>query len=347
MDARSIFSYSSLRVFPMKSLSVIAHPSAMTTARAHIVDAEVPGFYHCVSRCVRRAFLCGTDSYTGRCFEHRRAWVEGRLLELADIFAVGVYAYAVMSNHVHVVIYLNPGVAWAWSADEVAARWMRLFPVRENGQIDRDATRLRAQAMAGDAQRVAVCRARLASLSWFMRCLNEPIARRANREDACTGRFWEGRYRCQALLDDAAVVACMAYVDLNPVRAGLATDLVNCDHTSVKRRIESFDADATSDALSPIAGNSAASLPLALREYLTLVDLTGRIARPNGRGRTLDPQALPLLRRLGADEPHWHYQVFGIETRYWRAVGAVDSLLRKARELGQQWLKGVGALIQK
>lgn len=314
----------------------------MTYARAHLVDPEVPGFYHCVSRCVRRALLCGTDSYTGRCFEHRKAWVEARLLELADIFAVGVYAYAVMSNHLHVVTYLNPGVAWAWSPDEVAARWMRLFPVRQNGQIDPEATRLRAQSMAGDPLRIAVCRARLASLSWFMRCLSEPIARRANREDACTGRFWEGRFRCQALLDDAAVVACMAYVDLNPVRAGLVVDLSTCEHTSVKRRIDVFEPDMESTALTPIAGSASSSLPLDLTQYLTLVDLTGRVACPGKRGM-LDPQATPLLKRLGAGEAHWRRQVFGIETHYWRAIGAVDALLDKARQLGQRWLKGGGA----
>jgi REP element-mobilizing transposase RayT len=216
----------------------------MTSPRSHIIDPEAPGFYHCVSRCVRRAFLCGTDSYTGRCFEHRKAWVEGRLLELAEIFAIGVYAYAVMSNHLHVVTYLDPSVAWSWSPEEVASRWMRLFPVRENGQIDVEATRLRAQILTSNPERLAVCRSRLASRSWFMRCLSEPIARRANREDACTGRFWEGRYRCQALLDDAAVVACMAYVDLNPVRAGIAADLAACDHTSVKQRIERLEPDA-------------------------------------------------------------------------------------------------------
>lgn len=326
----------------MMCASAMLHPGSMTYARAHLVDPEVPGFYHCVSRCVRRALLCGTDSYTGRCFEHRKAWVEARLLELADIFAVGVYAYAVMSNHLHVVIYLNPCVAWAWSPDEVAARWMRLFPVRENGKIDPEATRLRAQSMAADPQRIAVCRARLASLSWFMRCLSEPIARRANREDACTGRFWEGRFRCQALLDDAAVVACMAYVDLNPVRAGLAVDLGTCEHTSVKRRIDAFEPDIESTVLTPIAGSAASSLPLDLSQYLNLVDLTGRVAYP-GKHRTLDPQAMPLLKLLGGDEAHWHRQVFGIETRYWRAIGAVDALLHKARQLGQRWLKGGGA----
>ena len=93
----------------------------MTSARRQIVDPVQPGFYHRISRCVRRAFLCGEDAESGRSFEHRKDWVEQRLLELASIFSVGVYAYAVMSNHVHVVIYVDPGSAFSWSPDEVAS----------------------------------------------------------------------------------------------------------------------------------------------------------------------------------------------------------------------------------
>jgi REP element-mobilizing transposase RayT len=85
----------------------------MTAPRRQIVDPAASGYYHCVSRCVRRAFLCGEDSCTGKSFEHRKAWVEERLLDLARHFAVGVYAYAVMSNHLHVVLHVDPGTATA------------------------------------------------------------------------------------------------------------------------------------------------------------------------------------------------------------------------------------------
>ena len=160
----------------------------MTSPRRQIVDPSGSGFYHCISRCVRRAYLCGRDAVSERSFEHRKDWVEERLLELATIFAVGVYAYAVMSNHVHVVVYVDPGASLSWSPDEIAARWVKLFPVRGlDGEVDEEATRNRARAMLGNPARLAECRARLASLSWFMRCLNEPIARRANHEDMCTG----------------------------------------------------------------------------------------------------------------------------------------------------------------
>jgi len=167
----------------------------MASPRSQLVDPEAPGFYQCISRCVRRAFLCGEDALTGRSFEHRKQWVEDRLLELAEVFAVGVYAYAVMSNHLHVVVYVDPSATLAWSPDEVAQRWVRLTPVRVDGEIDEAACETRAAALAGNAERTAVLRERLGNLSWFMRFLNEPIARRANREDGCTGYFWEARFK--------------------------------------------------------------------------------------------------------------------------------------------------------
>jgi REP element-mobilizing transposase RayT len=315
----------------------------MTSPRSQLVDPATPGFYHCISRCVRRAFLCGEDELTGRSFEHRKQWVEDRLLELAEVFAVGVYAYAVMSNHLHVVVYVEPSASLAWSPDEVAERWVRLTPVRVDGVIDEAACDARASALAGNAERIAVLRERLGSLSWFMRFLNEPIARRANREDGCTGHFWEARFKCQALLDDAAVLACMAYVDLNPIRAGLADDLPGSPHTSVRRRLVDPQQVDTTTLLQPVAGSVAASaMPATLVEYLELADWTGRIARPDKRG-LIATNAPPVLRKLGLAEDQWQSQATGIEQRYWRAVGAVDALIEKARHLGQCWLKGAGA----
>ena len=314
----------------------------MTSPRSQLIDPEAPGFYHCISRCVRRAFLCGEDELTGRSFEHRKQWVEDRLLELADVFAVGVYAYAVMSNHLHVVVYVDPSATLAWSPDEVAQRWVRLTPVRVDGEIDEAACDARATALAGNAERIGVLRERLGSLSWFMRFLNEPIARRANREDGCTGHFWEARFKCQVLLDDAAVLACMAYVDLNPIRAGVAADLPSSAHTSVRRRLDDPQPVEPTTLLQPVAGSvTPAAMPATLVEYLELADWTGRIARPDKRG-SIAATAPPVLHKLGLAEDQWHTQATGIEQRYWRAVGAVDALIEKARDLGQCWLKGGG-----
>ncbi len=312
----------------------------MTLPRRQIVDPAVSGFYHCVSRCVRRAFLCGHDDYTGRSYEHRKDWVESRLIALAKSFAVGIYAYAVMSNHLHVVLHVDPSAAHAWSPEEVARRWVSIFPVRIAGDVDRAATALRARHLASNPLRIAVCRERLASISWFMRCLSEPIARRANREDDCTGRFWEGRFKCQALLDEKAVLACMTYVDLNPIRAGFAETLAQSHHTSIKRRMKS--AGKTRRApIEPIAGlGCAEKLPLSTIDYLTLVTWTGdRAHRLQNTQRERLPQSVS---RLIGDQDRWTRRVNGIERDFYRAIGTVEALLAKAQAIGQQWLKGVG-----
>ena len=161
----------------------------MPIARKTVVDVDQVGVYHCISRCVRRAFLCGVDDYTGINYEHRRAWIADRLKTLSSIFGMEVFAYAVMSNHLHLVIRNRPDLASNWTAQEVAQRWCTLFPKRDGHGAAAAPSDEVISAFVGDAERVTICRERLGDISWFMRCLNEPIARRANREDKCTGRF--------------------------------------------------------------------------------------------------------------------------------------------------------------
>jgi len=207
----------------------------MATPRRLLVDPSHSGVFHCVSRCVRRAFLCGRDAYSGRDYEHRRGWIRDRLRELTGLFAVEVHSYSVMSNHLHAVVRTLPQQVAGWDDEEVARRWLWLFPGR-GGKQGEPPEEEAIRALCRDARKLASCRKRLADLSWFMRCLNEPIARRANREDECTGRFWEGRFKCQKLEDTGAVLACMAYVDLNPVRAGIAETPERSEFTSVQDR---------------------------------------------------------------------------------------------------------------
>ena len=99
----------------------------MTRARRELVSLDATPYYHCISRCVRRAFLCGDDHASGRNFEHRRAWIVTRIKQLAAVFAIDVAAYAVMSNHFHVVLRVDAERAGQWSRDEVIERWRNLF----------------------------------------------------------------------------------------------------------------------------------------------------------------------------------------------------------------------------
>jgi putative transposase len=216
----------------------------MTLPRSKYVQEGQDGVYHCYSRCVRRAFLCGFDAHTGRDFSHRKAWLVDRLRFLASIFAIDVCAYAVLQNHYHVILRICLEIAAAWSDREVAIRWLTLFPIQH-----RPPSEAQISALADCPERIAVLRKRLCSLSWFMGRLNEFIARAANKEDNVKGRFWESRFKCQALLDEAATAACMVYVDLNLIRARLAPTPEESDFTSIQERIRAWQNEMTSKAL--------------------------------------------------------------------------------------------------
>ncbi len=179
---------------------------------------------HAIQRCVRRAFLAGVDSVTGIDYSHRKEIVRRRLETLASVFAIDVLAYAIMSNHFHVVLRNRPDIVDQLSDEEVAEKWLRLYP-GERLDISLGQPKIQdIDALSQNGPRIAEIRRRLSDISWFMRALAEPIARLANREDKCTGRFWEGRFKAQRLEDEAALLACAMYVDLNPVRAGLDSE---------------------------------------------------------------------------------------------------------------------------
>src|SRR5262249_10253018 len=189
----------------------------MTMARARLVDPAVSRWYHCVTRCVRRAFLLGEGP------NDRKVWIESRLQELAEIFAVSVGGFSVLDNHLHVLVRLDPQTAENWSDDEVVRRWERLFPPRDIARRPLPVSDEWVQGHLLNAAWVARARQRLKSLSWFMKCLKEPLARLANHQDQTRGAFFEGRFKSVAILDEEALLATCAYIDLNPVAAGVAT----------------------------------------------------------------------------------------------------------------------------
>jgi REP-associated tyrosine transposase len=301
----------------------------MTLPRSQLVNTNFTPYYHCVSRCVRRAFLCGRDALTGFNFDHRRDWIEARLMELTALFAIDLCAYAVMSNHYHVVLHINTAQLVAWTDADVVARWQQLHRLPDGFEnFDEDlASRV-----------IAVWRERLGSISWFMKCLNEPLARLANREDGCKGRFWEGRFKSQALLDEASLLKCMAYVDLNPVRAGVARTPEDSAHTSVRTRIELRD-----KMLAPMNDQCAAGfvLPIRKQEYLNLVDWTGRQYREDKRGR-INEALPPIVQRLQCScLRSWAEEMRHLTRHYCRAIGTRAALSVYRDQLGQHRLNGL------
>jgi len=310
----------------------------MPQARNRLVSLEDTPYYHCISRCVRRAFLCGQDPQTGFNFEHRRQWIVDRIKTLSSIFAIELCAYAVMSNHYHIVIRVNTEQAHHWSDQEVAERWTQLFA--EPMLIRRYLTGV--DLTEADRERVKsllnTWRHRLIDLSWYMRCLNEPIARMANREDDCTGRFWEGRFKSQALLDERAVLACMAYVDLNPIRASLARTPEESEFTSIQERIKYPE----THSLRPFAehGKNFLGIPFDLTDYLELVDWAGREIKYSKKGY-IPAHVPPILTRLGMDaEPVFNY-LSRTEKQPFGALGPVSKLRAFAHSMGRRYIKGL------
>ena len=323
----------------------------MPKPREHQVSLDATPYYHCVSRCVRRAFLCGTDFDTGDSYEHRRSWLETRLLELPQVFAIQVAAYAIMSNHYHVVLYVDAGSAKSWPDEEVVQRWHQVFKGNLLSQKYDRKEALSEPELARLKIYIEEWRKRLMDISWFMRVLNEAIAREANAEDGCTGRFWEGRYKSQALLDEAALAACMAYVDLNPVRALMAKSPETSEFTSVKKRAEKAQTTAQPNhpnqqqkQLLPFAGNPRQDMPkgipMRLTDYLELVDWTGRILRDDKRG-SIPVQADKILNRLGIDRDQWLTMSQTFEECFSTFAGSEQSLRKACEKLEYQRPSGL------
>ncbi len=323
----------------------------MPRARKTLVSLDATPYYHCVSRCVRRAFLCGDDAVTGQCFEHRRGWIEQRMLTLAKHFALNICAYAVMNNHYHIVLHVDKHKANNWTDTEVMQHWHELFKGNLLSQRCVQGETLSPAEQQALAECVQIWRERLMNISWYMRCLNEYIARQANHEDNCTGRFWEGRFKSQALVDEKALAACMTYVDLNPIRAKMADTPEQSDYTSAQHRINCASNSQSPNRINQqdkqlmvFAGNPRQDmpegLPFRLTDYLELLDWTGRQTREDKRG-AIPHYIPPLLQRLQIDPCHWQYLSQNFESPFKAIVGTAHKVREACERLELKWSHGV------
>lgn len=312
----------------------------MTTAREQTISRG-EGVYHCISRCVRRAYLCGADAATGKNFDHRKGWVLHRLKHLSAIFAVDVLGYALMSTHAHIMLRNRPDTLKSWGNEDVVRRWLELYPKRF---LLEDEKEQYINSIATDTVYVSKLRSRLGSISWFMKSINEFIARRANKEDQCTGRFWEGRFKCQRLCDDAAILSCAVYIDLNPIRAKIASTPEDSLFTGAYERIREYQGNKDKESslwLSPIKDTSSKRgfLNMTLPEYLTLLDTTGRTLRDGKRG-TISERLEPILHRLGINSNHWLLTAQHFRKWFANVAGNKSNLRKFAVKHGKSWCKG-------
>jgi hypothetical protein len=299
----------------------------MTIARAHLIDPAVTRWYHCISRCVRRAFLLGEG------VGDRKLWIGNRLKELSGIFSIAVGGFSIMDNHIHVLVRLEPEVAAGWSDEDVVRR----PPLADFRHATRNGspwvTRVWVEDRLKHPEWVAAARARLQSLSWFMKCLKEPLARLANLQDKTRGFFFEGRFKSVAILDEESLLATCAYIDLNPVAAGIAEVPETSQHTSVKERVDHVKAQGRTDDLNAaragsVAGSKAAAgleeshwlCPVedrrrfdstregmlegfSLGSYLLLVDHSGRLFR-EGKAM-ISREVAEIFERIGTTAETW------------------------------------------
>lgn len=298
---------------------------------------------------------------------------------LAAVFAIDVCAYAVMSNHFHVVLKVDVERLSFWSDDEVLQRWRQLYrgDILVNRYISgRSLTRVE---LATVQETITDWRDRLQDISWFMRCLSESIARQANSEDGVKGHFWAGRFKSQALLDEQAVLSCMMFVDLNPIRAGLAKTAKTSKNTSIYERIQamSVPADGTKKRGRPAKNSSTEranknnnqkseavgstsvemaplcrfldqvdscdhnrAIPFAYSDYLALLNWTGRTIRSN-KFCSIPAQIQAILNRLDiANGNHWVNSVCQFNNRYACYAGSTDRLRQVSQQMGLRWVKG-------
>jgi len=285
-----------------------------------------------VSRCVRRAFLCGEDHVTGKSFEHRRKWLVDRIKFVTSIFGIDVCSYAIMSNHFHIV--LRVGDTSEWPANRVLMAWQTLYSLPLlcdrylKGEINTEAELKKVKKY------VVEYRSRLMSVSWYMKAINEYVARMANTEDKCTGHFWESRFKSQALLDERALLTCMVYVDLNPIRAAMAEDLKGSIFTSIKERIEH-----KSTWLSGF-GKGEDDLPFYLSSYIDLVDDSVRCIRNNKRGY-ISSRTAKAIDQIGINPDSWIDELKGFKSIGFSAVGTAEQLKEFSQKTKRKWTLGI------
>ncbi len=299
-------------------------------ARCETIDPHEVVVAHVCTRTVRKCFLMGEDASSGKNFDHRKVWIEEYLQQFSRHFGVDLLGFSILSNHLHLIFRTRPDVVATWSDDEVARRWMMLCPHRKNADGSaRQPTEPEIKSIAGCPVKTKEIRERLSSISWWMRLLCQRVAMRANREENEVGRFWQDRYHATVLADEASLLACAAYVDLNPIRAAMCEKLEDSDHTSVQRRIEAkceeepnpnreasdsflapLSLDEGSDAIGPCVSASSARcsdkgfLVMSLEDYLLLLDWTARQSVEGKRGKT--PKCVPpVLNRLGLAPSSW------------------------------------------
>lgn len=352
----------------------------MTTARKNFMHASIVGTYHLFVRCVRRSFLQGFDDYSGKDYSHRKFWVPKQMMHLLKAYAIEIVAYAGMDNHYHLIARNRPDLLKDLSPFEIAARWLIIHPTKEM-RIEKRKTpskeELEATLLKNDAEKL---RSRLSDISWFMWDLNQYIAVKANREDKCKGAFFESRFSSQILANDAAILTCMIYCDLNPIRAKIADSIETSIHTSGYVRYQAEVAKNNLlkaeelkenkpnkklnkrqekeikiqkgiakkvDWLSPLEKFDLNLKDNSRKPILNIttnkyLDLLDFTGREYHKDKPgiIPGTIAPILAVMGLSQKQWFERLKNYGKWYYRVLGPLIDLKEKLIELKQHWFKG-------
>lgn len=336
--------------------------------RSEQVDQSVVGTYHCISRCVRRASLLSAGK---QILPARKPWIESRLRHLVSIFAVELDTFTLMDNHMHLVLTIRPDIVAGWSDEEVAKRWLTYLPPVTRG-VRRTATEEDIRKLQRDPAKIAKCRLRLCELGEFHKALKQPLARLVNIQENVTGHFWEGRYRSRRVLDLAALLSTMAYVDLNPVRASIARTPEQSPFTGMYHRASArdhvlrrmsrrerarlqtaakrldgwrrgcvaFPSEPVPSFLTPIAHTEERRGlfgDMTLDEYLVVVDRIGREVRRNQQDRRgrIPHDLAPILERIEVDGKSFLAQMASTAKWFGSVIGLEASCALESARVGR------------
>ncbi|MCC9603030.1 hypothetical protein LOC67_20980 [Stieleria sp. JC731] len=335
-------------------------------SRGEIIDPNEPTIVHAISRTVRGIYFLGTDPVSGKNFDYRKRWIEDLLRHFAGLFGIDLLCYSILSNHYHLVLRSRPDIVDHWSDLEVARRWLSICPKRRVGGMASEPTNHEIDSICNGPGKIEEIRKRLSDISWWMRLLNQRVAQRANREDKASGRFWQDRFVAVRIDDEESLLACAAYVELNPIRAAMAETIEHAEFTSIGKRIESefqcqlmqgdhnrpaarevsfakrirvdhFLSKLFIDERSSSVGSEPGELgqrcsnkgflPINCKQFVELLDWSARQLKPGKRGKT-PMHYPPVLERLGISERSWITVISGFDKAFSHVAAKLDNLIQ-------------------
>ncbi|QDS95903.1 hypothetical protein FF011L_47040 [Roseimaritima multifibrata] len=213
--------------------------------RSEVFKANEIGVYHAMNKTTRGIYLFGIDLTSENDYRDRRGWYRDRMALLARFFCIDVLAYSIMSNHWHAILRNRPDLATKLTPREVAIRWLSVTSRakcrnKNGGKI----TEAEIAKIVNDPEAVEERRARLSNISWFVRQMCQTLSRRCNKEDQVTGHLFGNRFQMNRLPTEEEILAGMLYVDLNPLRAGLADALDDFAEVSISERLTTLEGEA-------------------------------------------------------------------------------------------------------